>query len=199
VLCVQVARYIDDAVIADGFAMGRMGFAHLVEKGHRRIGIIDTTSDERIAQDVRKGATAALQKVGIAFKDLPRICNNVSELNVNKPWKLGQQAAAQLLKQHSDLTALVGINPHLALGAYRAAQQANMKVPKDISILALENDLTIFNMTDPTISVVDTPLEDMAERAMIQLVCSPNFMINYTNKFLTNIMEDKSLNALLDL
>jgi LacI family transcriptional regulator len=171
--CVQVARYIHDvptdAIIGDGYAMGRIGLNYLLGKGHRHIGIVDTTSDEQTAQDVRKGAASAMQKAGLSFEKLPCVCTSASDLNPKEPWKLGQQAAVKLLKNNPPITAIVGVNPHLALGAYHAVRSLGKSVPSDVSILALENDLTIFQMTQPTISVVDMPLEEMAERSVERL------------------------------
>lgn len=171
--CVQVARYIEevptDAVIGDGYDMGRQAFAHLLDRGHRQIGFIDTTSDERTAQNIRKGIMAALRKLGLTWAELPRISTNASELNALEPWTVGQQATQKLLEQFPGLTAVVGMNPHLALGALRAAQAVGRAVPADLSVLAMENDLMVFKMTEPPISVVDMPLEAMAERAVGRL------------------------------
>ncbi len=172
-ICVQTVRYLQDvptdAVIADGFRMGQMAFQHLLERGHRNIGIVDTTSDERMSIDIRQGIASICRKFGASFDELPRICTSASDLNEKQPWRLGQLAAEKLLRDHSQLTALVGLNAHLALGAYYAARQAGRRIPQDISILAMENDLMVFHMTEPEITVVDLPLEVIAERAVLRL------------------------------
>lgn len=171
--CIQTVRYLQDAptdgVVADAYRMGMVGLGYLLERGHRRIGLIDTTSDERMALDLRKGFAAALRKYELGMEDLPRICTSASDLNPHEPWKIGQQAAEQLLRDHPDLTALVGVNGHMTLGAYYALRKARKRIPDDVSVLALEHDLMVFRMTEPPVTVLDLPLEAIAERAVMML------------------------------
>lgn len=171
--CIQATSYLEgigsDAVSVDGLQMGEMVFTHLLECGHRRIGMVDSTSDERTHVDIRIGADRALKRHCLQYEDLPRIKTSASDLNAEEPWARGQEAAAKLLTEHRDMTAMVGINHHLTLGIYRAIRAAGKRIPEDVSLVGLGSDLTVFSMTEPGITMVDSPYEMVAERAAYRL------------------------------
>ena len=172
--CVQATIYLDvagmDAVVVDGVEMGRLAFDHLLKSGHRRIGIVDTNSDSHTHRDARLGAAAALQNAGLEWDELPRVVTDADDLDVREPWARGEAATRRLLAGHSDLSAIIGTNSHLALGAYRAIKASGRHIPDEVSLLAMGSDLTVFSMTEPPMTLVDMPLEAICERAARQLL-----------------------------
>ena len=154
-----------DGVSVDGFGQGRLAAEHVLGRGHRRIGLVDTTADTATYDDIREGMQAALAERGLGWGDLERVAVSEADLNPEQPWANGERAAERLLGGFPDLTALIGINPHLTLGCYRAAEAAGRGIGGDFGILAIGSDLPSFALLRPGLDVVDTPMNQIGERA----------------------------------
>ncbi|MEL7238198.1 MAG: substrate-binding domain-containing protein, partial [Planctomycetota bacterium] len=158
-----------DGVVVDGFNQGRIAMQHLLEMGHRRIGLVDTTADAPTYDDIREGMQAVLADAGMSWEDLERVSLSEADLDPEEPWANGERGASKLLAEHDNLTALLGINPHITLGCYRAVRATGRRVGHDVSVLAIGSDLPTFALLQPSISVVDSPMEQIGERAAMRL------------------------------
>ncbi|GEM_PF-1231441 len=171
--CIQASIALEglnmNAVVVDGLETGRMLFGHLLEAGHRKIGIVSNTADTQTRMDIHSGAAMVLDEYGINFDDLPSVQTNVTHLNPDEPWRDGQEAATRLLTEHPDITACVGMDNSLTLGIYKAAKAMGRKLPDELSIIGMGADQTVFSMTDPAITMVDMGLEKICQHAAVRL------------------------------
>ena len=94
---------------------------------------------------------------------------NATHLNPEEPWHDGAIAATQLLSEHPELTACVGIGNGLTLGIYKAAKTMRLKLPDDLSIIGMGADMLAFSVTEPSITIVDMGLENICRHAALQL------------------------------
>ncbi len=171
---VQLAYHLKgattDAVAVDGTEIGRLGFDHLLEKGHRRIGMVNMQTDYSTFSNLEMGADMALRSYGMTFDQVPQAFVSPTDLHTQSDLgNNGQKAANYLLAKYPDLTAIVGINRYATLGIYRAVTERGLQVGKDISILSLAGDLQYFQATTPTISAIVAPLELITQRAAVRL------------------------------
>jgi len=67
--------------------------------------------------------------------------------------------------------AIVAASDDLALGALRAAKELSLDVPGDIRLTGFD-DSTPGSLSDPTLTTVSVPIENMAEEAATRLVLS---------------------------
>ena len=121
----------------------------LVDAGHRRIGILcirlgrepnnGPVNAERLAgaqMHVQKGRVAGalevLQDAGIAPGDVP-----VIERHINNP-DTARDAAAELLENNPDLTAVVCTTDSQALGVLDYAESTGIGVPGDLSVVGFD-------------------------------------------------------------
>lgn len=150
------------AVSAAHFAGARTLTNHLVEFGHRRIGVI-AGPREWMASDARlAGHNAALVDVGVLpAADLVR--------HAHPTTGDGYQAAGALLDLPERPTALVGFNDKVAVGALRAAQERGLRVPGDVSIAGFD-DIELAQATRPMLTTVAQPLSEMGRMAVSLLV-----------------------------
>lgn len=167
--CIQSSFELDglqlDSITEDGFAMGQTAMSYLIQKGHHRIGLINTISDSRTFRDRTAGMDSALKSIGQSFETLPK---EICRLNLStEPAEL---ATARLLEKHPDLTAIIGGNAQITLGIFRALQRSGRSVPDDVSLIAMELDLPVFEYTSPKITAVDKPLEQIYSRAVELLI-----------------------------
>ncbi|GAA3456051.1 LacI family DNA-binding transcriptional regulator [Dactylosporangium matsuzakiense] len=148
------------SVSAAHFAGARRLTAHLVELGHRRIGVIGGPT-EWLASDARlAGHNAALADVGVLME--PQLLHSVEPTT-----ERGHRAAAALLDLPDRPTALVCFNDKAAVGAMGAAAERGMRVPADLSITGFD-DLDLAQATGLT--TVRQPLQEMGRMAVSLLV-----------------------------
>jgi DNA-binding LacI/PurR family transcriptional regulator len=110
-----------------------------------------------------------LDEYGIKLQDLPRINTNVTHLDPDEPWHDGQIAATQLLTDHPQLTACVGMDNSLTLGIYKAAKTMGRKLPDELSIIGMGADHLAFSLTEPSLTMVDMGLEKICQHAAVRL------------------------------
>jgi LacI family transcriptional regulator len=150
------------AVSAAHFAGARSVTRHLVDFGHRRVGVIAgphnwLASDARLA-----GHASALANVGV----LP---DPELVLSGEPTAQFGYHAAGQLLDRPRPPTALIGFNDKVAVGALAAAAQRGLRVPQDLSVVGFD-DIDLAQATRPLLTTVRQPLAEMGRLAVSLLV-----------------------------
>jgi LacI family transcriptional regulator len=150
------------AVSAAHFAGARSISRHLVDLGHRRIGVIAgphnwLASDARLA-----GHASALANAGV----LP----DPALVRSGEPTThFGYRAAAELLDVPQPPTALIGFNDKVAVGALAAAAQRGLRVPENLSIAGFD-DIDLAQATRPLLTTVRQPLQEMGRLAVSLLI-----------------------------
>ncbi|WP_137150895.1 LacI family DNA-binding transcriptional regulator [Devosia sp. FKR38] len=121
-----------DAVCVDERRGAYRAVRHLIDLGHRRIGIIDGAHrlGNREKQD---GYRQALDEAGIAF-DPAWLVDPAGHSVVS-----GYQAMDQLMAAPKRATAVFAANDTLAIGALRWTQKQGLRVPQDVAIIGFDN------------------------------------------------------------
>jgi len=150
------------AVSAAHFAGARSLTGHLVELGHRRIGLL-AGPDNWLASDARRaGHNSALADAGV----LP---DPGLALPGEPTVQFGQHAARELLARPRRPTALVCFNDKAASGALAAAAELGLRVPGDLSIAGFD-DIDLSRATRPMLTTVRQPLLELGRMAVSLLV-----------------------------
>ncbi|MDI1465158.1 LacI family DNA-binding transcriptional regulator [Catellatospora sp. KI3] len=150
------------AVSAAHFAGARAMTAHLVELGHRRIGVLAGPDNWLAGQARLAGHTSALADVG--FLTDPALVRS-DEPTI----EFGHRAAGELLDLPDPPTALVGFNDKAAVGALAAAAERGLRVPQDLSVTGFD-DIDLAQATAPTLTTIRQPLREMGRMAVSLLV-----------------------------
>lgn len=150
------------AVSAAHFSGAQRMTQHLIELGHRRIGVIAGPS-EWMATDARlAGHHAALVRIG-------RMPEHDLVSFVHPTIDDGYRAARKLLDRRDRPTALVGFNDKIAVGALHAAAERGLRVPADLSITGFD-DIELARATQPKLTTVAQPLQEMGRMAVTLLI-----------------------------
>ena len=157
------------SITTDWFETGLQAMRCVLEKGHRRIVMVEQNADSTSFRDLRSGMDQALRGFGLSYQQLPRFETDAADLNPTEPWRNGLRAATQLLADHPETTAILGMNEHLTLGCLMAAKASGRRVPQDLSIVSI-GDLPIFSVSDPTITAFAQAGEEMGRLAGETLV-----------------------------
>lgn len=122
---------------------------HLVELGHRRIGVVsmrlsNTPFDGFATADRQRRAAFGVQRerlgglrdgfaeAGVDWADVPVVERFEHTINA------GVAGAAELLTRHPELTAVTATSDILALGALRLAAERGWTVPADLSVTGFD-------------------------------------------------------------
>lgn len=150
-----------EAVLAGDLDGAYNGTRHLLERGHRRIGIVvgprETTSGkERLA-----GYRRAMQEAGLP--EDPALVQVGRYLPAT-----GVAATQALLSLPEPPTALFVANHESSVGVLRVVAERGLSIPNDLSLLFYE-DSPWFEWQRPAISVVDSGAAEMANLAVDRL------------------------------
>ena len=135
---------------------------HLINLGHRRIGLINGPANFMTAMEERyQGFCTAMAEAGL--KTDP-------ELMVNGDFTLESGiAAGQKLLQASPLpTAIFSFNDRMAVGAMRSVRERGLKIPHDLSIIGFD-DVEVAQASDPPLTTIRQPAMEIGQEAARKL------------------------------
>jgi LacI family transcriptional regulator len=139
-------HYGVDSVGVDYRDATREVMSYLLSLGHRRIGLIYGVGGHELAEDRRQPYWTSLEAARIPLdEDLIVECGPTIED--------GYQAAKQLLKLTSRPTAIIAVNDLLSIGAVRAAADAGVHVPQELSLVGYD-DIPMSNYLVPRLTTV---------------------------------------------
>jgi len=139
---------------------------HLLELGHRRIGLVNGEGWIEAAAGRLKGYRQALSSRDIPFD---------AQLVREGDWQVssGHEHALHLLRLADPPTALFCANDLMAVGALEAVRELGLAVPGDVSVVGYD-DQDIARYTQPPLSTVLLPNYEMGRWAAENLVAQVN-------------------------
>lgn len=140
---------------------GRLPLLHLLQLGHRRIGIVLGLRARRVT---RRRLAAYEELLGEYGMTLP------ASMTEEGDWKVegGHQAAHRLLDRNPGLTALVVQNDEMAVGVLNALYERGLRVPDDCSVVGCD-DLPVAARTIPPLTTVRLPFHETGAAAVRML------------------------------
>jgi LacI family xylobiose transport system transcriptional regulator len=177
---------IGSANWAGGFAAAQ----HLIELGHRRVGMICGPEDMLCSVARVDGYRSALERAGIGFD--PELLRT-GDFHVAG----GHRAAIELLDLEPPPTAIFAGSDLQALGVYEAARPRGIRIPDDLSVVGYD-DLRISRWVGPPLTTIRQPLVEMAEtaaRLLIRMVEDPEAPVNRRVDLATSLVVRESTAA----
>ncbi|GAA4261703.1 LacI family DNA-binding transcriptional regulator [Dactylosporangium darangshiense] len=136
---------------------GYLATRHLLDLGHRRIGIITGPPDMLASTARLSGYRAALETAGVPI-----------EPDLIRPGEFhhrdGLVEGRALLSLPDRPTAIFASSDLYALGVYEAARSCGIAIPADLSVVGYD-DLRIARWAGPPLTTIRVPLAAMAEQA----------------------------------
>jgi LacI family transcriptional regulator len=143
---------------------GALAAEHLLELGHRKIAII-IGHDHRPSVDQRvDGFLEAAVARGVP---LTRAKNVVRAEHFS--FGAGYAAAKRILAQKRRPTAIFCANDEMAAGVLRAADESELSIPQDLSVVGFD-DITLSAYMSPPLTTVGGDKERLGARAMARLL-----------------------------
>jgi LacI family transcriptional regulator len=145
------------SVGATNWAGGLAATEHLLSLGHRRIAAIGGPREMLCTQARIDGYRAALERAGVEFDRRLVLYGDFRHEG-------GFRASRDLLAMADRPTAIFAGSDQQAMGAYEAARQAGLQIPRDLSVVGFD-DLPLCQWLSPPLTTVRQPLEEMGRLA----------------------------------
>ncbi len=158
-----------DAFLPDNSQGALLAMRHLINQGHQRI--LHITYSERLTIRRRLEAyRAALVEAGLRFD--PQL---VMEVKINAD-DVYQAMKRRLAQGAPDFTAVFCANDLAAMGFMRAAQEAGLRIPEDVSVVGFDDIETTAFLSPPltTVRIERAELATLALHRLRDRVKSPS-------------------------
>ncbi|MCY4146531.1 MAG: LacI family DNA-binding transcriptional regulator [Chloroflexi bacterium] len=152
-----------NSVVVDNFRGAYRATQHLIELGHRRIGIIQGPAKYKSLTERFHGYVNAQIDVGFAV-DWQLVQQPLSSGYPNK----GYREMKALLSLEEPPTAVFAVSDRTALGAIQALQEVGLQVPRDFSLVGFD-DMPPNAYPPPALSTVTSERIAMGRIAMQRL------------------------------
>ncbi|WP_431874923.1 LacI family DNA-binding transcriptional regulator [Amycolatopsis sacchari] len=164
-----------DSITIDNEHAAAEAVAHLLELGHRRIGVITEAGDQLArlrAGTRRRGLFPSAVRLRGYVRALDAAGVEVDEALV-APARYERGSAYDALLSLLDLadppTAVLCTDNVLASGAYRAAQDRGLRMPEELSLIGFDDEPWT-TLVRPELTIVEQPTYDLGARAGRQLL-----------------------------
>lgn len=160
----QMGSYLPDFplhyVTGDNVQGGYIATQHLINLGHKKIGMITGHFGVMSARDRHEGYKKALEDAGIEYDETLVAFADFKE-------HTGYIAMQQLIKEGP--TAVFCGNDLMAIGAIRFLKKNGLHVPEDVAVVGMDN-IKLGELISPSLTTVKYDVYTIAQRAMQRLI-----------------------------
>jgi LacI family transcriptional regulator, galactose operon repressor len=153
-----------NALQIDNVSGGRTAGDYLFTLGHKHIAMLAPRDAAPSIEQRLTGFRASFEQFERRFSRSANVVP-VDELT----FYAAHRATASLLAKRGPLTGLFCANDEMAAGALRAAHEAGLEVPRDLSVIGFD-DIVLSNYTDPPLTTIGVVKEHMGRRAVARLI-----------------------------
>jgi len=151
-----------DFVGCDYSGGAQQALNYLLQLGHRKIGLIASSTGGRNVRDVVAVYRGMMSEHGVRPGEGFIGDGEFTEAG-------GADAAEKILRRHDDVTAILAASDTMAIGAMHAAARLGKAVPTDVSIVGIDN-LRVAAYLQPALTTVQLPLHGVGARACQRLI-----------------------------
>lgn len=135
---------------------------HLIERGHQHIGLILPEADLAFTPYRLNGYREALENKHLPYQ--AEYC-----IHGNLTYQSGIDAAKELLKHQPHLSAIIGANDWMALGAMSVAKELGYPVGSEFAIAGYD-DIPAASQARPALTTVRQPIYNIGEQLIQRLL-----------------------------
>lgn len=171
VVCVDrsLAKAKTDLVEVDNYRGAFEAVSHLLDKGHKHIGLIEGRTQVSTSRERRRGYLDALASRGVTVRKELLCAGDFKQ-------ESGRVLTNELLDLRKPPTALFVLNNLMTVGALSALHQRQLRVPQDVALVGFD-DIPWAEALDPPPTVVRQPAYEVGVQAMellLKRIMEPN-------------------------
>jgi LacI family transcriptional regulator len=134
------------------------------EAGHKEVALVTDDSHYAAAVNRFRAFEDAAKKYG--WTKTPGLIEKRMLTDASS----GYEATNKILRSFPEVTAVVAFNDQLAMGAYQAAKELNLRIPEDLSIAGFDDLNLISAGLRPGLTTVRLPHFEMGKLAVERLI-----------------------------
>lgn len=160
VVAIASGRFSDEIsrVRVDDFHAAKQIAAHVIARGHRRIGFIKGNPNQTASARRFEGFQAAMTEAGI------KLDSSLVQQGFFT-YRSGLDAAEKLLARQLPPTAIIASNDDMAAATISVAHRRGLDVPRDLSVVGFD-DTSAATTVWPELTTIRQPIAAMAESAI---------------------------------
>ena len=162
---VPAAGWAVPAVAPDEHGIAAAAVGHLIAVGHQNLAFITAEGDAPAARGRYAGFRSAVEWAGLY--DTHAVVERAT------PDAAGGRRMGRRLLDHPPgdrPTAILCFNDQVAMGVYQAAEALGLEVPRDCSVIAVDDLEIVAASLDPGLTTIELPHREMGRRAMTSLL-----------------------------
>ena len=157
-------------VFVDNEASGYDIAKHLIDQGHKRIGIITGPLVLNSSKDRLSGVIRAMKEHNLTL-DEKHIFTGQYDMET------GKKGARKLLNQ---VSAIFAFNDLQAFGVIESAKEMGIKIPNDVSLVGFD-DIFYASILETKLTTVRQPIFEMSKelaKLIVHMIKDPNYQAN---------------------
>lgn len=162
VLMVRFLNNEIDTILIDNYTGGYQATNFLLERGYRKIAIINGSFELELYRERFRGYQTALAEFGVPL-------NKKLIYDNSKGWQDGYRAVMKMLDRGLMPEAVFATSDPKALGAIKAVKERGLKVPEDVAIIGYDN-LDVSELMDPPLTTIAQPFYEAGTKAAERLM-----------------------------
>jgi LacI family transcriptional regulator len=149
---------VGPASVGDDCLGAHLATRHLVDLGHRRIGLVGGPRYASSARNREEGFRSALAESGVPADESLIAGDSFS-------MEAGETAGRTLLDRPDRPTAVFAVNDNTAIGVMAAAHALGLRIPDDLSLVGY-NDIPVVSRLPVPLTTVRVPFHQIAAGAL---------------------------------
>jgi LacI family transcriptional regulator len=154
-----------DQVLVSNYNGGYQGIQHLLELGHREIGVISSGANQAPMCHRFQGVMDTFKEAGIT----PRPEHILAVDSAESRFEIGYQNTLHMFQQAARPTAIFALTDEIAVGALHATAELAIKVPDELSIIGFDN-ISLAAFVIPALTTVAQPIAQLGQTAAEMLL-----------------------------
>lgn len=149
-------------LLIDNFEGGQIAAKHLIEKGYRKICFLGAKTYSYSKYILENGFLETLKEARLDSYDKKLF---FGDFDIETAY----EKTKEILRMNDRPDAFFAANDQIAIGIYKAIEEAGYNIPKDIGILGYYDEPVLGSFT-PTISSIHVPAYELGKKAINTLV-----------------------------
>ncbi len=166
---VMIGRNADpaglDFIDTDFDQCAEVAVTHLLELGHRRLGVVTDLSSRAAG-----GRGASVRSTAAVRRAASQLGARLTTVRSEPSPDAGRRTFAALVAKDPQITAVLVPNIDATSGIMAAALDAGRRIPEDISVIGLIMAPIQAELTMPAVTAVSPPINEMGKSAVDQLI-----------------------------
>lgn len=161
----RIGRDLDE-VICDAYSVTYSAMEYLISLGHKKIGFIGTIPSPVKNNIINEHRFTAFKDTLDKYR-IPLIDNYIKNITLSS--KEGFEAMNVIIESGDMPSAVFCGNDAVAMGAIKAIRKHGIHIPKDISIMGIDN-IEVGEYLRPSLTTINIPKEELGRFAVKLLI-----------------------------